>query len=153
MPHLTEHFTLEELTHSDLAVRQGIANRPSSEVVANLKLLAQKLEQVRTILGQSAVTISSGYRCPELNTRIGGSRTSAHLHGLAADFKCPGFGSPAVVCRAIQKHASLLCFDQLIYEGTWCHISFVPGDMDARGDVLTASFSGGRASYTRGIIG
>ncbi|MEO5364370.1 MAG: D-Ala-D-Ala carboxypeptidase family metallohydrolase [Magnetococcus sp. DMHC-8] len=153
MPHMTEHFTLEELMHSDLAVRQGIANRPSSDIVANLKVLAQKLELVRTILGQSAVIISSGYRCPELNTRIGGSRTSAHLHGLAADFKCPSFGSPAAICRAIEKHASLLCFDQLIYEGTWCHIGFVSQDIDARGDVLTASFSGGRASYTRGIIG
>ncbi len=153
MHHLTEHFTLEELTHSDLAVRQGIANRPSKEVLANLNTLAQKLEQVRAILGQSVLIISSGYRCPELNALIGGSRTSAHLRGLAADFKCPSFGSPAEICRAIQKHGSLLCFDQLIYEGTWCHIGFVSQDIDARGDVLTASFSGGRASYTRGIIG
>lgn len=142
---LTEHFTLEELTTSDYAVRHGIANVPSEQIVTSLRVLASGLEQVRALLGHPMV-VSSGYRCPMLNRAVGGSTTSDHMIGLAADFVCPGFGTPLEIARAIE--ASDIAFGQLIQEGTWVHISFSPFE---RRTVLTAHFSNGRASYSPGL--
>lgn len=144
------HFTVEELTHSDVAERMGIINLPTNTVLANLTLLAKKLEQVRAILGVPVI-ISSGYRCRALNIRVGGSSTSAHTEGLAADFTAPEFGSPLEICRELLKHADELQWDQLIYEMTWVHLGYsllVP-----RGEVLTAKFVPGNAVYANGIIG
>ena len=92
------------------------------------------------------IRISSGYRSPELNAAIRGAKKSAHLEGYAADFTCPSFGSPREVVRAIA--ASVIEFDQCIYEGTWVHISFDP---DARRHVLTAHFGQGGTTYTEGV--
>lgn len=142
---LSPHFTLEELTHSELAVRRGIDNTPPSDVLPRLALLAQLLEQVRAALG-CPMMISSGYRSPAVNRAVGGSAMSAHCTGLAADFIAPAFGAPQEVAHAIL--ASAIEFDQLIHEGTWVHISF---DARKRGQVLTAHFNGGPATYTEGI--
>ena len=142
---LTEHFTLEELTFSQMAVRRGIDNTPSLEVVAHLTTLAEGLEKVRAILG-SPIRITSGYRSPALNAAIGGAKHSAHKDGYAADFICPAFGPPISVVKAIDL--SDIRFDQLIYEGTWVHISF---DHDMRRQVLTADFSTGTTRYTEGV--
>ena len=149
---LTDHFSLDELIASDTAVRQGIANQPSVEVAENLLLLAENLEKVRAILGRP-MNISSGFRCQELNARIGGAQNSAHVQGLAADFTCPQFGTPVDTCRELLNHADALDWDQLIQEGTWVHIAFAKHGDTARRDVLTANFSGGRTTYTRGVTG
>lgn len=145
MIQLTPHFTLEELTHSDLAVRKGIDNTPNVDQVENLKILAAEMEKVREILGHS-VRINSGYRGVKLNTALGGTKTSAHLEGLAADFICPEYGAPKDIC--IELAASDLDFDQLIQEGTWVHLSVDPR---MRRQVLTASFEGGKATYANGL--
>lgn len=117
---LTEHFSLEELTASEVGARNGIPNTPDAAILANLERIAAFLEQVRVILGKP-ITVLSGYRCPQLNYLVGGSRTSAHMLGLAADFICPGYGAPLHVCRAIE--AARLPYDQLIHEfGRWCHV-------------------------------
>lgn len=142
---LTEHFTLEELTFSQMAARRGIDNTPSLEVVAHLTTLAEGLEKVRTLLG-APIRITSGYRSPALNAAIGGAKNSAHKEGYAADFICPAFGPPISVVKAIDL--SDIRFDQLIYEGTWIHISF---DTDMRRQVLTADFSTGTTRYTEGV--
>jgi zinc D-Ala-D-Ala carboxypeptidase len=68
---LTTHFTLEELTHSDVALQRGIDNTPSPEIVANLQTLAEGLEKLRSLLG-TPILINSGYRCLDLNRLIGG---------------------------------------------------------------------------------
>ena len=149
---LTDHFTFEELTHSDTAERLGIANTLPVEVAENLTTLAENLEKVRAILGRP-MRISSGFRSQELNAKIGGAQNSAHVQGLAADFTCPQFGTPVAVCRALLRHADLLKWDQLIQEGSWVHIAFAKDPENARGDVLTASFAGGRTTYTKGVIG
>jgi hypothetical protein len=118
---LTPHFTLEELCFSQEAARAGIDNTPSREVAANLLRLAKMLEKVRALL-KSPIHISSGFRCAQLNARIGGSKTSAHLEGRAADFICPAFGTPYVVAKRIA--AARLGFDQMIHEyGRWVHIA------------------------------
>jgi len=119
---LTEHFTLEELTRSATADSRGIDNTPGSEHLPNIERLAAKLEEVRALLGQPML-ISSGFRSAALNKAVGGSATSDHANGLAADFTAPGFGRVAQVAAAIE--ASGIEFDQLIYEQgstEWVHL-------------------------------
>lgn len=118
---LTPNFTLAQLIRSETAEREGISNTPSDEVIANLRHLAEGLEAVQALLG-SPLDISSAYRSAELNRAVGGTGASQHVDGLAADFTCPGFGSPLQVAAAI--HASGLVFDQCILEfGRWVHLS------------------------------
>ena len=143
---LTDHFNLNEFTTSQTATRHGIDNTPSEKVVENLRMLAALLEQVRELLGGGAIRISSGYRCLALNRHIGSNDTSAHIRGWAADFTCPSFGKPIAVAKKIAE--SNLKFDQLIYEGTWIHISCDPQN---RRQLLTARFEHGHTYYTTGI--
>lgn len=143
---LTEHFNLIEFTHSQTAIRWGIQNMPSPNIIANLLITAQGMEKVRAMLGKP-ITISSGYRSPRLNVAVGGSDNSAHMEGYAADFICPAYGIPIDIVRKIA--ASDLEFDQCIQEGTWVHISFDPRN---RREVMTAIFDGnGKARYRNGI--
>ncbi|QDX22119.1 DUF882 domain-containing protein [Pandoraea pnomenusa] len=146
---LTLHFTLDELTHSQTADRRSIDNTAPDDVVANLTRLAQTLERVRVVLGSRPMTISSGYRSPDLNRAVGGARNSAHLYGLAADFICPGYGTPLQICKAIA--ASNIEFDQLIQEGTWVHLGLAKSGEKARRQVLTAKFVNGAATYQEGL--
>ncbi|MGL4648755.1 MAG: D-Ala-D-Ala carboxypeptidase family metallohydrolase [Caldilineaceae bacterium] len=122
--HLSPHFTLEEMTFSQTAARRGIDNTPTPEALEALKLTAQGLEAVRIRLGGAPILVSSGYRSPELNAAIGGSRNSQHMRGEAADFTAPGFGTPRMIVDALAD--SGVAYDQLILEfGRWAHISFV----------------------------
>lgn len=135
---LTEHFSLEELTAT---AHRGIDNTAPAPIVPHLKMLAEGLERVRALLGHP-IHVNSGYRCPDLNTEVGGSKTSAHMKGYAGDFICPAFGSPLEICKTIVH--SELEFDQIIQEGTWVHLSFDPAN---RRSILTKSGSG----YKQGL--
>jgi hypothetical protein len=138
---LTRHFTLEEFCISQEALRAGIDNTPPAAAIANLVRLAKMLERVRALL-RKPIHISSGFRCSELNTRIGGSKTSAHLEGRAADFICPEFGTPYVVAKKIA--AARLGFDQMIHEyGRWVHIA-VPRAREPAQRELLSIFEAGR---------
>jgi hypothetical protein len=129
---LTRNFSLEQLIYSETAERERIDNTPGPEVVDNLRLLAQGLERVQ-ILTEFPLEISSGYRCPEINHRIGGATSSQHTVGQAADFTCAEFGPPVEIIKAIR--ASDIEFDQCILEyAKWVHISF---SETPRGKVLT----------------
>ena len=87
MAQLTEHFTLEELTYSNIARQKGLKNEPNESQIENLKLLAQYiLEPIREKIG-CPLFISSGYRSEKINTLVGGSKTSQHLLGSAADIQ------------------------------------------------------------------
>jgi len=124
---LSKHFTLAELTRSATAQANRIDNSPGVRHLANLLHLAETLEQVRMLLGNSPIIVSSGYRSPDLNRLVGGSDTSSHSQGLAADFTCPRFGSVRQVCEAIRD--SGIQFDQLIYEQgntEWVHLGIDP---------------------------
>ena len=121
---LSAHFTLEELTRSETALRKGLDNTPDAETIANLTELANGLEKVRELLGHP-IHVNSAYRGPKVNSAVGGSKNSAHMRGWAADIVCPGFGSPREVCHAIMS--STIDYDQLILEfDAWTHISFEP---------------------------
>jgi len=122
---LSLNFTLEELTHSEIAVRLGIDNTPTVEVIDNLKFLSGRLEDVRSIL-RCPMLISSGFRCNVLNDHLGSKRSSQHITGNAVDFIAPNFGNPRSVVEEIIKHTSKINYDQVILEfGRWVHLSFV----------------------------
>lgn len=132
---LSEHFSLEELTASETAARLGLDNEPPPEVEANLLRLALALEDVRDLLGGVPIIISSGYRAPAVNTAVHGSKTSAHVYGLAADFIAPAYGSPFEVCLALK---GMMSYDQLIHEyGRWVHLGLAAEGKTPRGQLLT----------------
>lgn len=114
---LSPHFFLHEFTDSK---HSALGNAPGGREVAELAKLAQFMEEVRSVLGNHPITITSGYRSQAVNLAVGGANNSAHLFCRAADFICPEFGSPLEICRAIVD--SGLEFDQLINEPSWVHI-------------------------------
>lgn len=148
---LSPSFRLSEFVRSETAVRAGLDNTPPASVLANLtNVLAPNMQRVRELL-QNPVQVTSGYRSPEVNRAVGGSSGSQHLLGLACDFVSPAFGNPRAVARTLAHNAALLRYDQLIWEGAWVHISFVPSGAP-RGQVLTAHFSQGGVTYSPGIV-
>lgn len=126
---LSDHFYLEEFTITNV---RGADNTPNSAILVNLQVTADYMEDVRKLLGNNPIIISSGYRSPGVNRLVGGAPKSAHMRGLAVDFICPKFGTPLDICHKIAT--SGLNFDQLIEEGTWVHLSF---DETMRRQVLT----------------
>lgn len=147
---LTKFFTLEELYKSAKADALKIDNTPPENILPNLKQLAMLLESVRTALGKP-MNISSAYRCPKLNEAVGGSKTSAHAIGLAADFTVKGL-TPRQICLAIVNAG--IKFDQLILEsvstanpdGVWVHIGLSTTPL--RNQVLTMK----SGKYFAGLI-
>jgi hypothetical protein len=118
---LTPHFTLDELTSSEAAERNGWDNTPNETELANLKRLAAFLEEVKTALGGKPIMVSSGYRGKQVNDAVGSKDTSQHRLGCAVDFRVPQL-TPDQVVQAII--ASGLPYDQVIREfDRWTHLS------------------------------
>ena len=137
---LSPHFHLSEFTSSQTATRRRIDNTPTPAVIAALKGLCEHvLEPVRKQFGP--VKVSSGYRSPALNRAVGGSKTSQHVFGQAADIECPGV-SNAELARWIVANCP---YDQVILEfftpgqpnSGWVHVAWKPGAL--RRSVLTAA--------------
>ena len=149
---LTAHFTLEEMTFSETAVRKGIDNTPPQDILDDITFMAMGMERVRTSLGSLPIHVNSGYRSPKLNAAIGGSKTSKHMLGLACDFTCPALGSPLEVCKVILRRKEEIGFDQLIHEGGWVHISFPPYPIEPKLEALTAVFAAGGVTYIKGLV-
>ena len=125
MTHLSEHFSLAEFCVSDTAKQHGIANTPTPKHLENLKLTAAGFEKIRAALGGEAIKITSGYRNPAVNAKVGGTKTSAHPMGFAGDFRHKSL-TPLECARRIRD--SDLEFDQCILEtgrGV-VHVSFDP---------------------------
>jgi zinc D-Ala-D-Ala carboxypeptidase len=145
---LSENFTLEELTHSEMALRRGFDNNPSPAAYENLIRLANLLEQVRKLLGKPLL-INSGYRSKEVNDAVGSKDSSQHRIGCAADIRVPGM-NPKEVCDAII--ASDIQYDQLIREfweedkgGGWTHISVAnTANLTPKGQTLIIDKKGTR---------
>ena len=126
---LTENFSLKELTSSQTAERKGIDNTPSAEHQDNLKSLCEMiLQPIRDHFGQ-VVSVSSGYRSPELCVAIGSSTQSQHAKGQASDFEIFGISNKELADYIDQN----LDYDQLILEywkgedepnSGWVHCSF-----------------------------
>ena len=122
---LTTNFTLNELVYSVTAEANKIDNRPNVKVVANLKALCENvLQPLRDYLG-CPVIVSSGFRCAELNKKVGGRPNSQHLLGEAADFVVPQRNLKDAF-NYIKGH---LKYDQLLFEydlsgNRWIHVSY-----------------------------
>ncbi|RYU94119.1 D-Ala-D-Ala carboxypeptidase family metallohydrolase [Emticicia agri] len=119
---LSPHFTLAEMIRSESASRHGIDNTPNATQTKNLQnLCINVLEPLRTLVGKP-INVSSGFRNPTLNSLIGGSPTSQHMKGEAADISVEGFTTEQLFLLII---SSSLPFDQIIQEfNSWVHISY-----------------------------
>jgi len=147
---LSKNFTLKELVTSQTAERKGINNNPNEDQINKLKMLCENvLQKVRDHYSK-VVTVSSGYRSPELCVAIGSSQNSQHAKGEAADFEIFGL-SNAELCKWI---ADNLEFDQMILEyhkldepnSGWIHCSYK--SEDNRKQILRAYRSGtGKTCY------
>jgi zinc D-Ala-D-Ala carboxypeptidase len=125
---LTPHFTLEELTASEAADRNGWDNTPNEQELENLKRLADFLEQVKAVVGGKPIMVNSAFRSKLVNDSVGSKDTSQHRIGCAADIRVPGMTPDEVVKAVI---ASKIGYDQVIREfDRWTHIS-VPNTEDA----------------------
>ena len=121
------YFTLEEMTRSDVAKREGIDNTPGlQETEALTALVEDVLDPLREMYGHP-IHVTSGYRCEALNKAVGGAKTSQHLRGEAADIKTNRKGGNARLYGLLEKYFD---YDQLIwekgddYEPAWVHVSY-----------------------------
>ncbi len=139
---LSPNFTLEELTHSEVAERKNLDNTPNATEIANLTRLAGLLEQVRELLNKP-IMINSGFRSKAVNDSVGSKDSSQHRIGCAADLRVPGMTPKQVVTACI---AVGLPFDQIIEEfGSWTHISVTNQATDKpRGQALIIDKAGTR---------
>ena len=151
---LSANFSLNELTKSETATRNGISNIPSQEVIEKLQALVNNvLQPVRNRCGP--VIVTSGYRSPEVNKSVGGSSTSHHCFGYAADFEVLGMDNREL---AIFIRDELAEFTQLILEfyvdgepdSGWVHCSYDAADLKCQ--TLTARRVNGRTQYSNGIL-
>lgn len=128
------HFTLAEFVASDTAKARGIDNTLPEDLEPAAWSTLALLEKIRAELSHLAsrdvpISISSGYRCIELNAAVGSSAGSDHVRGCAADITAPTFGTPLEICRALAPLVSTLGIGQLIYERprgvakAWVHVS------------------------------
>lgn len=146
-----KYFTINELCASSTASRLGIRNIPNEEIKSNLIALVDNvLDPLRTSYGKPII-VSSGYRCLALNQAVGGSKTSQHVKGQAADISCTNAsleGNKEIFDLILSMN---LPFDQLIYEfgneagPAWVHISF--SNTGNRGQILRTKKVGKRTVY------
>lgn len=150
---LSANFGLGELTKSETAIRKGIDNSADEIVTAHLQALVDNvLQPVRDKFG--SVKVTSGYRSPLLNSSIGGSKTSHHCYGFAADFEVVGMDNRELAIWI----RDTLEFTQLILEfytaddpnSGWVHCSYDAKDLKKQ--VLTATKVDGKTKYVTGIV-
>lgn len=152
--HLTKNFTLEELTKSETALRFGMDNTPNDEQLSNMVALCEcVLQPIRDHFGKG-VKVNSGFRDPEVNAKVGGSKTSDHCKGMAADIEIPGVANAELAQWIVDN----LEFRQVILEfytpgipdSGWVHVSYNPGDNKKQ--VLTATKQSGKTVYLPGLV-
>jgi zinc D-Ala-D-Ala carboxypeptidase len=138
---LTEHFTLEEMTVSGYAARNGINNTPSETATQNLILLCKQVLEPLRMRVQKPIIIISGYRSKKVNAAIGGTSTSQHMKGQAADFIVIGM----TIEEVFNIVAGQFPYDQLIQEfGQWVHVSYKE---PLRKEKLLAKHVNGKTKY------
>ena len=129
----SSYFSISEMISSATALREGIDNRPPTSAYHLLHVLVdQLLDPIREAWGEPIV-VSSGYRCKELNTLVGGAKNSHHMLGCAADIIAGNKADHRRLFNLIQQmqQQGKIRFTQLILEddGRWIHISYVPSDL------------------------
>jgi len=151
---LTDNFSLAEMTKSDTALRLDIDNTPGPEEIENMTRLCEcVLQPVRNHFGKG-VKVNSGFRHPNVNAKVGGSKTSDHCKGMAADIEIPGVANADLAKWIVDN----LEFRQVILEfytpgipdSGWVHVSYNPSDNKKQ--VLTATKKEGKTVYLNGLI-
>ena len=154
MTQLTKNFSLAEMVKSETALRHDMDNTPGPEETNNLlNLCANVLQPVRDHYGKG-VKVNSGFRHPEVNAKVGGSKTSDHCRGMAADIEIPGVPN-ADLATYIRDH---LQFTQLILEfytpgipdSGWVHVSYDGENLKKQ--VMTATKKDGKTVYLPGLV-
>lgn len=147
---LSRSFALSEFVVSQTAARRGIDNTPPAGAITELRRLAELVLQPLRDAYSRPVVVSSGYRSPVLNSAVGGTSSSAHMRGQAADITVPGVPVEEVARRIIDLD---LPVDQVIDEfGSWVHVAVAPVGTAPRRQVLTARRgANGRTVYSKGI--
>lgn len=151
---LTANFTLSEMVKSETALRHDMDNTPGEVEIAALRLLCEKiLQPVREHYGKG-VKVNSGFRHPEVNAKVGGSKTSDHCKGQAADIEIPGVANADLAIWIMDN----LEYTQLILEfytpgvpdSGWVHVSYDPANLKKQN--LTATKKDGKTVYLPGLV-
>lgn len=153
MTQLTANFSLHELTKSETALRLDMDNTPGEREIANLTELAKAILQPVREHYAKGVKVNSGFRHPEVNAKVGGSKTSDHCQGMAADIEIPGVPNHELA-EYIAKNYK---FTQVILEfytrgipdSGWVHVSYDPANLKCQ--TLTAVKQDGKTVYLPGL--
>jgi zinc D-Ala-D-Ala carboxypeptidase len=151
---LSPNFSLHELTKSETALRLDLDNTPDEQATENLRLLCEKVLQPVRDHYSKGVKVNSAYRSPESNAAVGGSKTSDHCKGMAADIEIPGVAN-AELAQWIMDN---LEYTQLILEfytpgipdSGWVHVSYDPSNL--KNQELTATKVAGKTTYLPGLV-
>jgi zinc D-Ala-D-Ala carboxypeptidase len=151
---LTANFSLAEMVKSDTALRHDMDNTPGEAEIANLKTLCEKVLQPVRDHFQTGVKVNSGFRHPEVNAKVGGSKTSDHCKGQAADIEIPGIANADLAVWIMDN----LTYTQLILEfytpgvpdSGWVHVSYDPANL--KKENLTATKQNGKTVYIKGLV-
>lgn len=151
---LTKNFTLSEMVKSDTALRHDMDNTPGEAEIENLKRLCEQVLQPVRDHFKTGVKVNSGFRHPEVNAKVGGSKTSDHCKGQAADIEIPGIPNADLAVWIMEN----LTYTQLILEfytpgvpdSGWVHVSYDPANL--KKENLTATKQGGKTVYLKGLV-
>ena len=151
---LSANFSLKEMTRSDAATRLGLNNTPDEKTIDNLKTLCEKVLQPIRDHFDKTVTVTSGFRSSETNQAIGGSKSSDHVRGQAADIEIPGVPNVELAQWIMDN----LEYTQLILEfytpgipdSGWVHVSYDPSNLKKQ--ELTAMKVAGKTQYAPGLV-
>jgi len=151
---LSPNFSLAEMTKSDTALRLDMDNTPADEEIANMTALAENvLQKVRDHFGKG-VKVNSGFRHPDVNGAVGGSKTSDHCKGMAADIEIPGVANADLAEWIVEncdfRQVILEFYTPGIPDSGWVHVSYNPDDNKKQ--VLTAMKENGKTVYKTGLI-
>lgn len=154
MTQLSANFSLHELSKSETALRMGFDNTPTKEAEAHLKLLCDNILQPVRDHYKKGVKVNSAYRSPESNAAVGGSKTSDHCKGMAADIEIPGVANAelAEYIKANHKFTQLILefYTPGIPDSGWVHVSYDPDNLKCQ--CLTAVKENGKTVYKPGLI-
>jgi zinc D-Ala-D-Ala carboxypeptidase len=151
---LTANFSLEELTKSETALRFDLNNEANDEQLSNLVALCESvLQPIRDHFGKG-VKVNSGLRTPEVNAKVGGSKTSDHCKGMAADIEIPGVANADlaqfIVDNMTFRQVILEFYTPGIPDSGWVHVSY--DITDNKKQVLTATKQNGKTVYLNGLV-
>jgi zinc D-Ala-D-Ala carboxypeptidase len=151
---LTANFTLAEMVKSETALRHNMDNTPGEVEIENLKRLCEQVLQPVREHFKTGVKVNSGFRHPEVNAKVGGSKTSDHCKGQAADIEIPGIPNADLAIWIMDN----LQYTQLILEfytpgipdSGWVHVSYDPANLKKQN--LTAVKKDGKTVYLPGLV-